>query len=45
MWFSGTSSAGHLWDNLGAIQKGPLGGDVLEKLETLFGRVDCVNGQ
>jgi aryl-alcohol dehydrogenase-like predicted oxidoreductase len=42
---TGTSSAAHLRDNLGSIRKGPLGGDVLEKLETLFGRVDCVSGQ
>jgi aryl-alcohol dehydrogenase-like predicted oxidoreductase len=42
---TGTSNASHLRDNLASIQKGPLSGDVLEKLETLFGRVDCVNGQ
>jgi aryl-alcohol dehydrogenase-like predicted oxidoreductase len=42
---TGTGNAGHLKDNLASIQKGPLPKDVLEKLETLFGRVDCVNGQ
>jgi aryl-alcohol dehydrogenase-like predicted oxidoreductase len=42
---TGTSSAAHLRDNLASIQKGPLSGAILEKLETLFGRVDCVSGQ
>jgi aryl-alcohol dehydrogenase-like predicted oxidoreductase len=42
---TGTSSAAHLRDNLASIQKGPLGGGILEKLEALFGGVDCVNGQ
>jgi L-galactose dehydrogenase len=42
---TGTSSAAHLRDNLASIRKGPLGGGILEKLETLFGGVDCVSGQ
>jgi aryl-alcohol dehydrogenase-like predicted oxidoreductase len=42
---TGTSSAAHLRDNLASIRKGPLSGETLEKLETLFGRVDCVSGQ
>jgi aryl-alcohol dehydrogenase-like predicted oxidoreductase len=42
---TGTGNAAHLKDNLASIQKGPLPGDVREKLEALFGRVDCVNGQ
>jgi aryl-alcohol dehydrogenase-like predicted oxidoreductase len=42
---TGTGNADHLKDNLVSIQKGPLPQDILEKLETLFGRVDCVSGQ
>jgi aryl-alcohol dehydrogenase-like predicted oxidoreductase len=42
---TGTSSAAHLKDNLASIQRGPLDTGILEKLETLFGRVDCVSGQ
>jgi aryl-alcohol dehydrogenase-like predicted oxidoreductase len=42
---TGTGVADHLKDNLVSIQKAPLPGDILEKLETLFGRVDCVSGQ
>jgi L-galactose dehydrogenase len=42
---TGTGRADHLRDNITAIQKGPLPAGVLEKLETLFGAVDCVSGQ
>ncbi|GHU16916.1 D-threo-aldose 1-dehydrogenase [Spirochaetia bacterium] len=42
---TGTSSPNHLKDNLASIQKGPLPKDILEKLEKLFGNVDCVSGQ
>jgi aryl-alcohol dehydrogenase-like predicted oxidoreductase len=42
---TGTSNAAHLRDNLASIQKDPLGRGILEKLETLFGRVDCISGQ
>ncbi|MDR3249304.1 MAG: aldo/keto reductase [Treponema sp.] len=42
---TGTGNAEHLKENLVSIQKGPLPRDILEKLETLFGGVDCVSGQ
>jgi aryl-alcohol dehydrogenase-like predicted oxidoreductase len=42
---TGTSSPEHLKDNLASIQKGPLPRDLLEKLEKLFGNVDCISGQ
>jgi L-galactose dehydrogenase len=42
---TGTSSPNHLRDNLASIRKGPLPKDILEKLEKLFGNVDCVSGQ
>jgi L-galactose dehydrogenase len=42
---SGTGNEDHLRDNIDSILKGPLPGEILEKLETLFGGVDCVSGQ
>jgi L-galactose dehydrogenase len=42
---TGTGSLDHLDHNLAAIQKGPLPGEILARLETLFGGVDCVSGQ
>lgn len=42
---TGTGNADHLSDNIASIQKGPLPAGILEKLETLFGGVDCVSGQ
>jgi aryl-alcohol dehydrogenase-like predicted oxidoreductase len=42
---TGTGNADHLKENITSIQKGPLPPEILEKLETLFGRVDCVSGQ
>jgi L-galactose dehydrogenase len=42
---TGTGNHDHLSDNLAAIQKGPLSPEVLRRLETLFGGVDCVSGQ
>lgn len=42
---TGTSSPSHLKDNLSSIQKGPLPKNILEKLEKLFGNVDCISGQ
>jgi aryl-alcohol dehydrogenase-like predicted oxidoreductase len=42
---TGTGNAGHLRENIASIQKGPLPPEILEKLETLFGGVDCVSGQ
>jgi len=42
---TGTSSPEHLADNLASIEAGPLPDDILEKLELLFGDVDCVSGQ
>jgi aryl-alcohol dehydrogenase-like predicted oxidoreductase len=41
---TGTSSPSHLKDNLASIQKSPLPKDILEKLEKLFGNVDCISG-
>jgi aryl-alcohol dehydrogenase-like predicted oxidoreductase len=42
---TGTGNADHLRENIASIQKGPLPPAILEKLETLFGGVDCVSGQ
>jgi aryl-alcohol dehydrogenase-like predicted oxidoreductase len=42
---TGTGNADHLRENADSIQKGPLPAGILEKLETLFGGVDCVSGQ
>jgi L-galactose dehydrogenase len=42
---TGTGSQEHLKENLAAIQKPKLPGEILEKLEALFGRVTCVSGQ
>ncbi|MDR2101513.1 MAG: aldo/keto reductase [Treponema sp.] len=42
---TGTGNAAHLKDNLLAIRKPPLPGEVLAKLEAMFGAVDCVSGQ
>lgn len=42
---TGTGSEAHLEENLRSIAKPPLPVPVLEKLEQMFGRVDCVSGQ
>jgi L-galactose dehydrogenase len=42
---TGTSSAGHLLTNLKAIQGPGLPTEILETLERMFGKVDCVSGQ
>jgi aryl-alcohol dehydrogenase-like predicted oxidoreductase len=42
---TGTGNRDHLMDNLASIGKGPLSREILEKLEALFGGVDCVSGQ
>jgi aryl-alcohol dehydrogenase-like predicted oxidoreductase len=42
---TGTGNADHLKDNTASILKGPLPKEILEKLEVLFGGVDCVSGQ
>jgi aryl-alcohol dehydrogenase-like predicted oxidoreductase len=42
---TGTGSRDHLRDNLAAIQGPPLPKELLERLELLFGGVDCVSGQ
>jgi L-galactose dehydrogenase len=42
---TGTSSVDHLAENLNFFAKPPLPEEVLEKLEMMFGRVDCVSGQ
>ena len=42
---TGTGNAGHLRDNLRSINSPPLPDAVLERLEAMFGQVDCVSGQ
>ena len=42
---TGTGSLDHLAENLEIIEMPPLPEEVLEKLEKMFGRVDCVSGQ
>ena len=42
---TGTGNAGHLADNLKAIQMPALPENILKQLELLFGKVDCVSGQ
>ena len=42
---TGTSSLGHLQENLRSIAKPSLPAPVLQKLEQMFGNVDCVSGQ
>jgi aryl-alcohol dehydrogenase-like predicted oxidoreductase len=42
---TGTSSKEHLLTNLKSIQGMKLPDDVLERLEKMFGKVDCVSGQ
>ncbi len=42
---TGTGSAEHLMDNLQSIQLPPLPGEVLKKLNNLFGHIDCISGQ
>jgi L-galactose dehydrogenase len=42
---TGTGNPAHLADNLRSIQSPPLQEDVLEQLQILFGKVDCVSGQ
>jgi aryl-alcohol dehydrogenase-like predicted oxidoreductase len=42
---SGTSSAGHLRENLRAVEKGPLPEETLARLDALFGQVDSISGQ
>jgi aryl-alcohol dehydrogenase-like predicted oxidoreductase len=45
MTLTGTSSVSHLADNLSSILKPELPQDVLNILENMFGRVDCVSGE
>ncbi len=42
---SGTSSAEHLRANLEAVQRGPLPGATLARLQQLFGKIDSISGQ
>ena len=42
---TGTGSKAHLLENLASIEKPPLPRGILEKIEALFGNVDCVSGQ
>jgi aryl-alcohol dehydrogenase-like predicted oxidoreductase len=42
---TGTGSAEHLAENIRSIQMPPLPQEALERLEAMFGRVDCVSGE
>ena len=42
---SGTSSAGHLRENLESVGRGPLPQPTLARLKELFGTVDSLSGQ
>ena len=42
---TGTGTLSHLSENLNNILKAPLSSAVLERLEMMFGNVDCVSGQ
>jgi aryl-alcohol dehydrogenase-like predicted oxidoreductase len=42
---TGTGNKAHLLENLASIEKPPLPREIVEKIETLFGNVDCVSGQ
>jgi aryl-alcohol dehydrogenase-like predicted oxidoreductase len=42
---TGTGSAAHLAANLASIQGPPLPAEILDRLESLFGGVDCISGQ
>jgi len=42
---TGTGNAGHLIDNIKAIQSPALPEDILQKLDMMFGNADCVSGQ
>ena len=42
---TGTGKVDHLAENVAAINKGPLPSAVLERLEALFGAVDCISGE
>jgi aryl-alcohol dehydrogenase-like predicted oxidoreductase len=42
---TGTSSVDHLAENLNFFAKPPLPEEVLDRLDKMFGRVDCVSGQ
>jgi aryl-alcohol dehydrogenase-like predicted oxidoreductase len=42
---TGTGDPDHLKANIEAILKPKLPGDILKKLDDMFGRVDCVSGQ
>ena len=41
---TGTGKVAHLDENLASLSKGPLPPDCLERLDTIFGRVDSVSG-
>ena len=42
---TGTGNGGHLIDNIKAIQSPALPDDILQRLDMMFGNVDCVSGQ
>jgi aryl-alcohol dehydrogenase-like predicted oxidoreductase len=42
---TGTGSREHLLENLASIEKPPLPQGILDRIEALFGKVDCVSGQ
>jgi aryl-alcohol dehydrogenase-like predicted oxidoreductase len=42
---TGTGNRAHLLENLASIEKPPLPPELVEKINKLFGKVDCVSGQ
>jgi aryl-alcohol dehydrogenase-like predicted oxidoreductase len=42
---TGTGNKAHLLENLASIEKPPLPQGIIEKIQAIFGNVDCVSGQ
>jgi aryl-alcohol dehydrogenase-like predicted oxidoreductase len=42
---TGTGSKTRLLENLASLEKPPLPRETIEKIEALFGKVDCISGQ
>jgi aryl-alcohol dehydrogenase-like predicted oxidoreductase len=42
---TGTGNKAHLLENLASIEKPPLPPEIVKKIGTLFGNVDCISGQ
>jgi aryl-alcohol dehydrogenase-like predicted oxidoreductase len=42
---TGTGNKAHLLENIASIEQPPLPRGIIEKIEALFGNVDCVSGQ